>query len=93
MSKNDLLQLVLQRDAGGRTPIDLACHMNYKNITLFLLTKLGNPMEFVSKELDADEDGRTCFHHMSYKGNYEAVYTWLNYERECLKNVIADDLA
>ena len=55
MNKNDLLALVLQRDQGGRTPIDLACHLNYKNITLFLLTKLGTPLEFVSKELDVDE--------------------------------------
>ena len=55
MNKNDLLQLVLQRDLGGGTPIDLACHLNFKNITLFLLTKLGTPSEFVSKEIDLDD--------------------------------------
>ena len=44
------------------------------------------------QELNYDSEGRTCFHTLCYRGNYETVVTLLNYERVCLKKVIADEL-
>ena len=92
MNANDVLQLLIQKDLGGRNPIDLACFLGYKNITLFLMTKLGRPQDIVNTEFNIDSEGRTCFHLMGYLGKAENLAVVLNYERECLKKMISDEL-
>jgi len=56
------------------------------------MTKLGRPQDFVNTEFNIDEEGRTCFHIMGYLGKAECLCTVLNYERECLKKMIFDEL-
>lgn len=68
--------------------------MNYKNITIYLLTKLGPAKSYIEYELNKDKDkkGLTSFHYMCFKGNQECLTTVLNYERECLKKYFSDKL-
>jgi len=80
------------QDEGGRTPLDIACYLNYKNVIIYLLTKYGKPQQVIQNKLNVDEQGRTAYHIMLYKGNYDALAILLNYERTCLRKVIFDDL-
>lgn len=41
LNDNDVIKLITQRDKSDRTPIDLACYLNFKNVTTFLMSKLG----------------------------------------------------
>ena len=61
-------------------------------MALYLAVKSGNPSEYMSQELNVDKDGRSYYHTLAYRGNYETLITLLNYERVCLKKVISDEL-
>lgn len=37
------MQMLAQQDEGGRTPLEIACFLNFKNVVVYLLTKLGTP--------------------------------------------------
>ena len=76
----------------GRTPLDIGCFLNYKNVIMYLLTKLGDPKQYVDMSLNVDEEGRHCYHTMLYKGNYDVLITMMNYERVCVKKTIFDEL-
>ncbi len=74
----------------GRTPLDLACYLGYKNIALYLMTNMGTPAEVVHTELNIDNLGRSLFHIALYKGNYECLISILNIERIYLKKTLFD---
>ena len=92
LNKNDILQLLSQQDNLCRTPLDIAAYFDFKNVALYLAVKSGNPSEYMSQELNVDKDGRSYYHTLAYRGNYETLITLLNYERVCLKKVISDEL-
>ena len=84
--------MLVAKDENGRTPLDSACFQNYKNVVIYLLTKLGDPKIYVDMALNVDEMGRHASHTLLYRGNYDVLVTMMNYERVCLKKVIFDEL-
>ena len=61
-SQNDILQLLVERDEQGRTPLDLACFLGFKNIALYLITKMGNPQVVIKQEINVDNVQRNAYH-------------------------------
>ena len=53
---------------------------------------MGRPEEFVQTEYNHDNESRTLFHAIAYKGNAQTLATLLNYDRECLKKHIFEEL-
>lgn len=84
--------MLVMQDDGGRTPLDVACFKNFKNVALYLLTKYGSPRQIIESSLNVDEQGRNAYHTMLFLGNYDVLVTLLNYERVCLRKVIFDEL-
>lgn len=83
---------MLERDSIGRTPLDIACHLGFKNIVLYLVTKQGSPGDYLVQEFNVDNQGRNCFHGICYRGNFEVVTTLLNIERAYLKKILSEQL-
>lgn len=91
-SKNDILQLLMERDELGRTPFDIACYLGFKNIALYLLTKMGTPADVINQEINIDVENRNSYHSMCYRGNYDCTIILLNIERVYLKKTLYDQL-
>lgn len=91
-SQLEFLQALVMQDEGGRTPLDIACYLNFKNVIMYLLTKYGKPQQLLKTPLNVDEQGRNAYHIMLYKGNYDALVTMMNYERACLRKDVFDEL-
>ena len=36
LNQNDILQWLVQQDKLGRTPLDIACYFNFRNMALYL---------------------------------------------------------
>ncbi len=89
---NDVLQYVIQRDEDGRTPLDVASYLGYKNIVLYLMTNMGTPADTVIQEINVDKLGRNMYHLMCYKGSYESLISILNIERVYRKKTLFDQL-
>jgi ankyrin repeat protein len=91
-SQNDILQLLVERDEQGRTPMDLACFLGFKNIALYLITKMGNPQVVIKQEINIDNLGRNAYHNLCFKGNFDCMIALLNIERVYLKKILFDQL-
>ena len=82
----------MQRDRGGRSPIDIAAFLNHKNTLLYMLTNHGTPAMFVDIDLKLDNYERTMYHLMGYRGTLDCLIVSLNYDRICIKKVYTDKL-
>ena len=89
-SQGQVLALITQRDNLGRTPIDIACHLGYSNIAVYLSLKMGTPSDMIFHELNVDNNGMNAYHILAYKGNYDCLVNLLCFERMCLKKVMYD---
>lgn len=56
------------------------------------MTNLGTPSDVIHQELNVCNAGRTMFHLLAYKGNYECLIQILNIERVYLKKTLFDQL-
>ena len=56
------------------------------------MTNLGTPSDVIHQELNVCNAGRTMFHLLGYKGNYECLIQILNIERVYLKKTLFDQL-
>lgn len=84
--------MLQERDDNGRTPIDIACFLGYKNIAVYLMTKMGTPQDVLNQEVNIDNEGRNMYHHMCFRGNYECLVAMLSLERVYLKKTLFDQL-
>lgn len=91
-SQTLILNLLSERDEQGRIPLDLACYLGFKNISLYLITKSGSPEDVIKQEINIDNMARNCYHNMCFKGNYECMVVLLNIERVYLKKLLFDQL-
>mmetsp|Transcript_33641 Transcript_33641/g.51884 ORF Transcript_33641/g.51884 Transcript_33641/m.51884 type:complete len:138 (+) Transcript_33641:67-480(+) len=89
-SQNDILQLLIERDEQGRSPLDIACFLGFKNIALYLIMKMGTPQDVIHQEINVDNEGRNCYHSLCFKGNFDCMIALLNIERVYLKKTLFD---
>jgi hypothetical protein len=56
------------------------------------MTNLGTPSEVLHQEVNVDNGGRSLYHLLCYRGNYESLVQVLNIERVYLKKTLFDQL-
>lgn len=64
--------------------------LGFKNIAMYLTSKMGTPQDVIMQEVNLDNDGRNLYHQMCYRGNYECCLAMLNLERVYLKKTLFD---
>jgi len=67
-------------------------YLGFKNITLYLVTKMGTPQDVIHQEINVDDQGRNCYHMICYRGNFDCMIALLNIERVYLKKTLFDQL-
>lgn len=53
---------------------------------------MGTPGDLVFHDINVDDQGRSCYHILCYKGGFESIIQLLNFERMNLKKVLYDQL-
>jgi len=66
--------------------------LGFKNIVLYLVTKMGTPQDVINQEINVDNSGRNCYHSLCYKGSFDCVIALINLERVYLKKTLFDQL-
>ncbi len=61
-------------DDNGKSALDLAAYLGFRNIALYLLSLGANPAQ-------TDNRGRNTFHTIAYRGDYDSAVIALNYQR------------
>lgn len=51
------------------------------------MTNLGTPSEVIHTELNVDNDGRSLYHLLLYRGNYECLISILNIGNSLLLSI------
>lgn len=74
MDPSDINQFIHSKDDKGNTPIDIACYLGYKNLTLYLLRYGADPSQY-------DNRKRNAFHYVCEKGEYYVCNVLLNFMR------------
>lgn len=54
------------------------------------MTNVGTPSEVIHSEVNLCNQGRSMYHLLAYKGNYECLIQILNIERVYLKKTLFD---
>ena len=80
------------KDELGRNSLDIACYLGFKNIALYLISKLGTPQDFIHQPLNIDNTNRNLYHSICYRGNFDCVIALLNIDRVYLKKILYDQL-
>lgn len=65
ISDRDVEYILSRKDDHGRTPMDLACFLGFRNIVVYLLSWGGSPSII-------DNFGRNAFYSLCYRGEYES---------------------
>ena len=56
------------------------------------MSKMGNPQDVITQEINLDKDARNAYHSMCYRGNFECLLAVMNLERVYLKKTLFDQL-
>lgn len=71
-SDRDVEFMLSRKDTHGRTPLDLACFLGFKNIVAYLYSWGASPAVI-------DNHGRNAFFSLCYRGEYEACEAILQF--------------
>jgi ankyrin repeat protein len=66
ITDSEILSYIAEKDSKGNTCLDVAANCGFGNVCLYLMTQGATPME-------TDSHGRNAFHHLCYKGEFDAL--------------------
>jgi hypothetical protein len=61
-------------------------------VLVYLMTHLGGPVEVVNRQHNLDNEGKSLFHILCYRGHFDCLVGVLNLERCYLKKILYDSL-